>query len=95
MGKWESTESQADGSTTPIQFIFMADRTFSWGFPRKLRVVTGRWCVDGQDLVMTIETQAADSGLPELRPEIRNHIIRVTAHEFVAGDGTSERRWTR
>ena len=95
VGKWESTVQQQDGSTTAIQSIFMADGTYSWGFPSKPRVLTGRWRVEGQDLVMTVEMEAPDSGLPKLPAETRNRIIRVTAHEFVVGDRTSEGRWTR
>jgi hypothetical protein len=94
-GEWKSTEQQKDGSSIAIESIFMADGTYSWGFPSKPRVLTGRWRVEGRDLVITLETQATDLGLPELPPEIRNHIIRVTPHQFVVGDGTTERLWTR
>jgi hypothetical protein len=95
VGKWESSVKQEDGSTTPIESMFMADGTYSWGFPSKPRVLTGRWRIEGKDLVMTVETEAPDSGLPKLPHETRNHIVRVTAHEFVVGDQTSEGRWTR
>jgi hypothetical protein len=95
VGEWKSTEQQKDGSTAAIESIFTADGTYSWGFPSKPRVLTGRWRVEGQDLVITLETQATDSGLPELPLEIRNHIIRVTPDELVVGDGTTERLWTR
>ena len=60
-GKWESTERQEDGSTTTEEIRFTADGTYSWGFPSKPRVLTGRWCIEGHDLVITVETQAPDS----------------------------------
>lgn len=95
LGKWESIERQKDGSTTAIEIMFMADGTYSWGFPSKPRVVTGRWNVEGQNLIITAQTQAPDSGLPEVPPEATYRIVQVTAHECVLRNGLSEGRWTR
>ena len=69
VGTWTSSVQQKDGSATAVESMFMADGTFSWGFPSKPRILTGRWRIDGQDLVMTVETQASDSGLPGSHPK--------------------------
>jgi hypothetical protein len=95
VGTWQSSERQEDGSTTPLESTFMADGTYTWGFPSKPRVITGRWHIDGPDLVIAVETQASDSGLPTLPPQIRSRVVRVTAHELVVGDAAHERQWTR
>ena len=96
VGRWESTVTQQDGSTAAADLVFMGDGKYSWGFSSKPGVLTGRWRVEGQDLMMTVEKNAPDSGFPQLPPELKNHIVRVSAHEFVVvGDDTAEGRWTR
>jgi len=95
IGKWETIEHQADRSPTAVEIMFTGDGRYLWSFQGKPPVVTGRWRLDGQELITTIETQAKDSGLPLLPPQIRYQIVRVTEHELVISDGTTEGRWTR
>ena len=96
VGRWQSAVTLEDGSTTAAEMVFMPDGTYSWGFPTKPGALTGRWRVEGQDLLFTVEKNAPDSGFPSLPPEFRNHIVRISAHEFVViGSDTTEGRWTR
>ena len=95
VGKWETFEHQPDGSQTAIVIMFAEDGRYLWSFRGKPPVVTGRWRFEGKELLTIIETQAKDSGLPLLPPQLRYQIVRVTKRELVISDGTAERRWAR
>ena len=95
VGKWEGIEHQPDRSQSVTEIEFTRYGIYRWSFHGKPPVVTGRWRLDGQELVTTIENQAKDSGLPELPPQMKYRIVRVTKHELVVTDGTTEARWTR
>jgi hypothetical protein len=95
VGKWETIEYGEDHSQFVTEMVFTKDGVYQWSFQGKPPAMTGRWRLDGKELITTIETQAKDSGLPELPPEIRYQSVRVTERELLITDGTAERRWTR
>lgn len=95
VGRWERVEHQPDYTQTVIGLTFINDGRYVWQFRGKAPVFTGRWRLDGQKLIMTVETQAEDSGLPRLPRQMRYKIVRVTEHELVIDDGKGPGRWIR
>ncbi len=95
VGKWEGIEHQPDRSQTPIEMMFTRDGMYTWSFQGKPPVLTGRWKLNGQELITTVETQAKNLGFPELPPRMTSHILRVTEHELLITDGTTAAKWTR
>jgi hypothetical protein len=95
VGKWGRVERQADQSQTAVEITFTSAGTYSWSFRGKTPVLTGRWRVDGHQLTTTVQTQAKDSGLPLVPPELKYRIIRITERELIIDDGTTESGWIR
>jgi hypothetical protein len=96
VGVWQSAVHQDDGSDTPIEFTFKADGTVTWEFPDKPPAWSGRWRVDGQDIIVTVERQPTDYGLPDLPPQLRYHVVKVTERELaLSTERAGQSHWKR
>ena len=74
-----------------VQIIFTPDHKEIWR-SRGSDEVSAKWRLEGDDLVLTLETQT-EAGPPGTTR--REKIKRITSEELVFTDGTTEGRWTR
>jgi hypothetical protein len=79
-------------SDETVEITFTEDHRYFECIRGEPMLVRGRWCIDGNDLVLQIETQPESAKIPWQR---RETIAKVTEEALVFTDGTVEGRWVR
>jgi hypothetical protein len=75
-----------------VEITFTEDHRYFECNRGQAPVLTGRWCIEENDLILQFETQPKSAKIPWQR---REKIAKVTEKEFIFTDGTAEGRWER